>query len=315
MKTCPACGYDHNPDAENYCVICRRDISAVPPRAEPPAPKNEGKGMVVAGILLLLCALAAFFFHAGPDRTDAGRRAEAPAQYENAADYDSVLYSLDKMGELRFLPLRDKKLVLPLLKDGDDRVGYLAARRIGEWARAEKDPAAAALWFEALLEAAASGPVSSRRQAAFELGFTAVSGFDPRRYLAGIRPVSKALVSDKDEELRAAGFFLASMSGIEDFNGQMADALKSSPSPAARLYAACGLSRLGRPEGHQYLFSASSGPEEPLKSEAISCLSYSVSGDADRFLLSLSREAADAETAVAAKRALMFRKQLAIIKY
>lgn len=315
MKTCPACGYDHNPDSGEKCAVCRRDISAVPPRAEPPAPKNGGKGMLVAGILLLLCALAAFILQTGSARTDSGRRAEAPAQFENTADSDSVLYSLDKMGELRFLPLRDKKLVLPLLENGDDRVGYLAAVRIGEWARAEKDPAAAALWFGALIEAAASGPVSSRRQAAFELGFTAVSGFDLQRYLASIRSASKALVSDKDEELQAAGFFLAAMSGIEDFNAQMADALKNSPSPAARLYAACGLSRLGRPEGHQYLFSAASGPEEPLKTEAISCLSYSVSGDADRFLLSLSREAADAETAGAAKRALMFRKQLAIINH
>jgi len=105
------------------------------------------------------------------------------------------------------------------------------------------------------------------------------------------------------------------MSGVADFEPRMSDLLRNSPSPSARLYAACGLSRLGRPEGHKYLFAVASGPEEELKSEAIACLSYSVSGDADRVLLSVSRKPPGAETAAAAKRALMFRKQLAIIKH
>jgi hypothetical protein len=48
--------------------------------------------------------------------------------------------------------------------------------------------------------------------------------------------------------------------------------------------------------------------------EALSCLSYSASPEAEALLFSASKDGFDAASSEAAKRSLLLRKQLAIIK-
>ena len=76
----------------------------------------------------------------------------------------------------------------------------------------------------------------------------------------------------------------------------------------------CALSRLGRSQGHVYLSKAAQGRDPAIRSEALTCLSYSASPEAERLLLSASRDDFDAAAAEAAKRGIKLRKQLAIIK-
>ena len=316
MKLCPSCGYG-NPDTALKCGICGRDIAAVPVKAEPAAEKGtERPGlMLVTGLLLLACGALFFFMQNSPWKNEApAGSGENSVTDENSFTYEGVLYGLDKMSALRFLPEADRRRVPPLLYSAEDRVGHAAASLIGAWARSETDQALGRLWFETLLEAAAKASPVVRRQAAMEAGFTAAFGFPSAPYHERIRRAAAGLAAQNEPELKAAGFFLSSLSGLEDLAGQMLETLRQDPSSSAKLYAACALSRLGRSEGHAYLSSAASGPDPAARSEALYCLSYSASPEAERLLLSASRDDFDSAAAEAAKRGLLLRKQLAIIK-
>ena len=271
--------------------------------------------MVLAGLLLLLCGALFYFMQNSPWRkealTESGENAVAD---ENSFSYEGVLYSLDKLEELRFLPEADRRRVPPLLSSPDDRVASAAAKVVGAWARAEKDEALGRLWFETLLETAASGRPAVRRQAALEAGFAAALGFPVSPYLERVRRAAAGLVEQKEENLKAAGFLLSAMAGLEDFTGEMRETLLSDPSSSFRLYAACALSRLGFSEGHRYLSRVVSGADSAVRNEALTCLSYSASPEAERLLLSASKDGFDGAAAEAAKRGLLLRKQLAIIK-
>ncbi len=316
MKTCPSCGYG-NPDAGLKCGICAQDIAGVPAKAAaiPENNLNSSNLMVLAGLLLLLCGALFYFMQNSPWKqetlTESGEDAVTD---ENSFSYEGVLYSLDKMKELRFLPEADRRRALPLFSSSDDRVAIAAVKAAGAWARAEKEEALGRLWFETLLETASSGRPAVRRQAALEAGFAAALGFPVSPYVERVRRAAAGLVAQKEEGLREAGFLLSAMAGLEDFTGEMRETLSSDPSSSARLYAACALSRLGLGEGHRYLSRVVSGADSAIRNEALTCLSYSASPEAERLLLSASKDAFDGAAAEAAKRGLLLRKQLAIIK-
>ncbi len=309
MRECPSCGYG-NPDTGPKCGICGRDISSVQAKAAPAPQKSSGL-MLFAGLLLLACGALCFFMQDPPSgkAVPAGDGGNVVTD-ENSFNYEGVLYALDKTTALRFLPDADKRRIPPLLLSHDDRVGCAAAGLIGSWARSETDPALRRSWFETLLGAASSGRPVVRRQAALEAGFAIALGFPVSGYMERVRGISAGLVAQSEPELKAAGFFLSSMSGMEDFSGRMLETLTTDPSPDARLYAACALSRLGHAEGHEYLLKAAAGKELPLRSEAMSCLSYSASPEAERILLSAASDGLDPASAEAAKRGLALRHQL-----
>lgn len=315
MKTCPSCGYG-NPDTGVKCGICARDMTGVPVKAEPVRGKRPGRPelMVLAGLLVLACGALFFFMPASWKNEALPESGGGAVTEENSFRYEGVLYGLDKMSALRFLPEADKRRVPPLLSSPDDKVAYAAARLIGAWSRGETDAALRRLWFETLLVTASSGRPPVRRQAALEAGFAIAFGFPVRSSLEQVRRAAAGLASQKEAELKAAGFFLSSMAGLEDLSGQMRDTLLHDPSASSRLYAACALSRLGRSEGHDYLSRAALGKDPAIRSEALSCLSYSASPDAERLLLSSSKDGFDKVSSEAAKRGLLLRKQLAIIK-
>ncbi|MBI4351246.1 MAG: HEAT repeat domain-containing protein [Elusimicrobia bacterium] len=316
MRKCPVCGYG-NPDAGVKCGICARDITAVPVKAESLPEKEAGRPgpMLLAGLLLLLCGGLYFFLEYSPWKKEAPvQSGENAVTDENSFSYEGVLYGLDKMSGMRFLTEGDKRRVPPLLSCPDDKVAYAAARLIGAWSRSETDAALGKFWFETLLYAASSGRPVARRQAAMEAGVTAALGFPVSPYLERVKKAAAGLVADKEADLKAAGFFLSSMAGLEDLSGQMRDTLLYDPSPASKLYAACALSRLGRSEGHDHLSKAAFGADPDLRSEALTCLSYSASPEAERLLLSASKDNFNAGAAEAAKRGIKLREQLAIIK-
>ena len=93
----------------------------------------------------------------------------------------------------------------------------------------------------------------------------------------------------------------------------MLETLRSDPSSGARLYAACGLARLGSAEGGSHLVKLASGGDPELKSEAFACLTYAFDPETGPFLASAAR-GRDPDLADRAKMALILRKQLAIIK-
>lgn len=316
MKPCPSCGYG-NPDAGVKCGICAGDISAVPVKPEPaPVKKSTSPNlMVFAGLLLLACAALFFFMQNSPwGKEVLPESGDTAATDESSFSYEGVLYGLDKMTSLRFLPEAERRRVPALLSSPDDKVAYAAAKLTGAWSRAETDERLRRLWFETLLEAASSGRPVVRRQAALEAGFAAALGFPIRPYLGQVRRAAAGLAAQNETDLKGAGFFLSSMSGLDDLAGQMSETLLHDPSLNARLYAACSLSRLGRKDGHDYLSAAASGKDPEIKSEALSCLSYSASPEAERLLLSSSNDRFDETSAKAAKRGLILREQLAIIK-
>ena len=316
MKKCPSCGYG-NPDTGLKCGICAKDITAVQAKAEPLPEKGSGRPslMVLSGALLLLCGALYFFMENSPWKKEAPvQSGENAVTDENSFTYEGVLYALDKMSGLSFLPEADKRQVPPLLSSPDDKVAHAAARLIGAWSRAETDEVLGRFWFETLLGAAAAGRPAARKQAALEAGVTIALGFPVSPYLGQVKRTAGGLVSQNETELKAAGFFLSSMAGMEDFAGQMREALLYDPSPSAKLYAACALSRLGRSEGHEYLSKAAQGADPDIRSEALTCLSYSASPEAERLLLSASKDDFDAAAAEVAKRGIKLRKQLAIIK-
>lgn len=311
MKPCPVCGYG-NSDAALNCAVCGRDVSVVPVRPER-RPEKESRLMLLAGLLLLTCGAA--FIVTGKLAEKPPRPASGETEFSDEASfsYEGVLAGLDEMSRLRFLPREDKLKVLPLLNSRDERVAYAAAKLIGGWVRPEEDPADAKLWFDALLQAASAGGAAARGQAALELGLAAAFGFPLSGRLQELREAAAGLVASGDAELTGAGFFLASMSGIEDFSGEMLKTLRYDPSSKARLYAACSLARLGREEGYKHLLTAAGGPDPDLKAEALDCLSYSSAPETPAFLGSVAG-GGDPGLAARAKRALIFRKQLAIIK-
>lgn len=126
--------------------------------------------MALAGLLLLACGALFFFMQNSPWKKEAPPESGMNAVTdENSFTYEGVLYGVDKMSALRFLPEADRRRVPPLLSSPDDKVAYAAAKLIGAWARDENDGALARLWFETLLEAASSGRPIVRRQAALEV--------------------------------------------------------------------------------------------------------------------------------------------------
>lgn len=310
MKVCPSCGYG-NPDQDQKCGICARDITAVPVKIAE-KPQTESKLMLVTGLLLLVCG-AVYFITTSVTKPPSRASADTAFSDEASFNYDGTLYALEKLGGLRFLPSAERRSVAPLLTCPDDRVAGAAAKLAGAWARSSEDPAEAELFFEALLKAASSGSGIARRAAALQAGLAAASGFPVASYLDEIRKVSSGLVATRDAELTAAGFFLASAAGVEDFSREMLDTLRSDPSSGARLYAACGLARLGRVEGGRHLIKLASGGDPELRSEAFACLTYSFDSETGPFLAAAAR-GEDPDLAEQAKMALILREQLAIIK-
>jgi hypothetical protein len=310
MKPCPSCGYG-NSDQNNKCGICARDITAVQIRTVP-QPQRESKLILLTGLLLLACGAA---YYISTSLVKPPRSASAGTAFSDEASfsYDGVAYALDKMDGLRFLPAADRRNVLKLLACPDDRVVMAAARLAGEWVRSAEDPAEAKLFYDALLRTAASGSRIARRSAALQAGLAAAAGFPASPYLGEIRKVSSGLAATRDPELTAAGFLLASTAGIEDFNGDMLNTLRFDPSAAARLYAACGLARLGSAEGGRHLAKLAAGGDQELSSEAFACLTYSFAPETGRFLSETVR-GPDPDLAGRARMVLILRKQLAIIK-
>jgi len=312
MRKCPSCAYE-NADNIRKCGICGRDISAVPVTVLP-SPQRNSYAMLIAGVLLLACGVFFFVRQSSPEKKkSASRSAENAVTDEQSFNYEGVLYGLDKMGELKFLSDSDKRRVPPLISSPDHKVSYAAVKLIGTWSRDVSDQDRGR-WLAILLETAeSSAPVSSRSRAAVEAGTTIALGFPPGPYLARIKSISAALAGNDEVNMKAGGYFLASMTGLSEFEPEMLYALSHDPSAYVRLYAACALSRLGRAEGHKYLLeTASSGTE--LRTEAISCAAFSSSPGADKVLAAIAGGKADAKAAGTAKRSLILRKQLAIIK-
>lgn len=309
MRHCPKCSYD-NPDSSVVCGICSAPLAGVP--LTYPAPRRSAVPWLLLLAGLIFIGAGAVIFYKGGERTPAAAQAAAPEA--DGYTYEGVLYSLDAMKRVKFLPLADMRRVKPLLYCEDEKVGFLSAQMLGGWSRSAPWPEARAEFFGALLSRAASGKGPVRLQAAAEAALTAGQGFPAAAYLPRIRSVSAGLAGEKDDDLKAAGFFLASMAGLADLAPEMDKALSSAPSPHLRLYAACSLSRLGRPEGDKYLFSMAASESAVEMPEAFSCLSYSVSPEADSFLKKASSGKLGVKTAAQARIALTLRKQLAIIK-
>lgn len=312
MRVCPSCGYG-NGAAALKCGICGRDISAVPVLAPPPE-KKEAWLMTAAGLLVLFCGLFFFLYQNFP------RTAGQPADVVDAAEgedsfnnYDGVVYSLEKMRALRFLPGTDKLRVPPLLLSREERVALAAAATLGAWAREDALAADRELWFEALLKGARSALPAARRQAALAAGYAAGYGLDPAPYAGQIREVSAGLIAAGDAELVNAGYFLAAMGGLEDFSGAMEKTLLYDPAREDKFYAACALARLNRPEGHSYLAGLIAGADPGFRSRAFECLAYSAAAETPAYLAALAGKGGG-ELAEGAKSTLMLRKQLAIIK-
>ena len=308
MKHCPKCAYDNVDQAEN-CEVCRGSLAGIVPLTMPAAGhENRGQGRLVmlSGILLLVCGF--FFFRAPGTAPESAPRLSA----EGGFTYEGVLYPLEKMKRLRFLPLKDRRGVAELLYSPEEKVGFAAAELLGVWARAPVRAEERRVFFEALLKAAAESRGSARSRAAIEAGLCAGSGFPFAPYSPQMRKAAAGLMKENDERLNAAGFFLASMGGFSDLAPELDKILAAAPSPYLKLYAACALSRLGGLSGHKHLLSvASSGSE--LGEEAISCLSFSVSPDAGPFLEKAAAGKMGTRSAAPAKIALTLRKQLAII--
>jgi hypothetical protein len=311
MRRCPGCGYD-NPGGALKCGVCGGDVSGVP-EAPRPEKRTEPDLLPAVGLLLLFCAGFFYLYQHAP-----WRRAPAPSTGEDAAtdeasfSYDGVVYSLDRMRELRFLPREDKLRVPPLLQSRDDLTAFSAASALGQWAREASEGEDRRRWFEALLKAAASGRTVPRRQAAMEAAYDIAYGLDTAPYAGELRAVAGGLVNSGDADLQHAGYFLAAMAGLEEYGERMEKTLLYDPSREARLYAACGLARLGRPSGHAFLAGLAAGADPELSARAFDCLAYSSAPETAPYLSSLA--AGRGELADPAKRTLMSRKQLAIIK-
>ncbi len=279
MKPCPACGYG-NPDTGAKCAVCGGNITEAPVKIE--RPPGKGPGLLIAAGLLLLCCGAAFFFTPRlTGKVPFPKISETGFSDEAEFNYSGVLGSLAEMEHLRFLPRGAKAGVIPLASSPEDRVGRAAVKLLGKWAREDADPGDRRTLFEALLKSAASGRSAARGQAAFEAGICAAEGFPFKPYLAEIKNISAALVSENDAQLKTSGFFLASMAGLGDFNAEMRRVFALYPSGVPRIYAACALARLGDGEGLKYLLSISSRAID-LSAEADSCLGYAAAAGMPR---------------------------------
>jgi hypothetical protein len=308
VKKCPACGYG-NPDGAAGCAICRRDLSSVTPQTETTRPEEPSllpaAAMVLLGCAVLFYALQNFAWK--PEAAPAAGADEPP-------DYAAVALSLELMGRQRYLPDADKLRALSLLASPNPAVAGAAAGAAGAWLRAGTGGEAGAALFGGLLGAAESGTAGARRQAAIEAGYALAAGFSGEAHAARAGRAAAALAAEGDAELRYAGYFLAAMAGDRTYERALGDALKYDPVRRYKLYAACALSRLGAAEGRAYLAGAVSGADPEEKLEAIACLAYSAAPEAESLLVSASRDRLAPGSAVGAKRALMLRKQLAIIK-
>ncbi|PKM98819.1 MAG: hypothetical protein CVU79_00810 [Elusimicrobia bacterium HGW-Elusimicrobia-3] len=308
MKKCPACGYV-NPAGTAYCAICRRDLSAVAPLPELARPKEPSllpaSAMVLLGCAVLFYALQNFAWQpaAAPD-----------SAVDEPPDYPAIAVSIELAGRQRYLPDEDKLRALPLLSSPDPAVARAAIGAAGAWLRAGADGGTGAALFGALLGAAEAGTAGARRLAATEAGYALAAGFPLGAQAARLGRAAAALAAEGDAELRYAGYFLAAMAGDRSYERALLDALKYDPVRRYKLYAACALSRLGAAEGNAHLAGAISGADPEEKLEAIACLTYSAAPEAESLLASASLDLFSPGSAESAKRALMLRKQLAIIK-
>jgi len=155
--------------------------------------------------------------------------------------------------------------------------------------------------------------LSREERVALAAGYAAGYGLDPAPYAGEIREVSAGLISAGDAALVNAGYFLAAMGGLEDFSGAMEKTLLYDPAREDKFYAACALARLHRPEGHSHLAGLIAGADPEFRSRAFDCLAYSSAAETPAYLAALAGKGGG-ELAEGAKRTLMLRKQLAIIK-
>lgn len=106
---------------------------------EPRVKKDVAMPLLAA--VLLLCCLAAFFVTGGRKGGAAHPEGETFSD-EASFGYEGVIYSLDRLGDLKFLPSEDRLKVLPFLASRDERVACAAARAAGKWARSGAPDAA-----------------------------------------------------------------------------------------------------------------------------------------------------------------------------
>lgn len=307
MKHCPKCHYD-NADCSVKCEICQGAVSEVAIVNVVAHKKSGGTAWVLMLIGLILFGCGVFFIP-GPPRAPGST---VQLLQGTGFTYAGVLYSLEKMKGLRFLPLESKRSVIALLYSPEEKVGLAAAELVGSWSRLSAEPGQRGEFFEALLKAAAESHGAARRQAAMEMGLSAAYGFPFAAYASEMRKLVAGLMKETDERLNAAGFFLAAMAGFSEYMPELENIILVAPSPFLKVYAACALSRLGGQVGHKYLFSIAL-TESEFGKEAMSCLSYSASPEALPFLEKAAAGKPGAKSVGQAKIALTWRKQLAII--
>ena len=312
MKKCPSCAYVNRGPGDK-CGICGRDLAGVQPLPEEQPRRRRSASDLAPGLILLACG--AFALYHGLHRRAAAPAAAAPEKRGDIvfSANGGAVYSLEKLSAQRYLPAADKLEVLRLMRSGRENVAFAAVRAAAALLLAERDDGLKKGFFEGLLKAAASAPPAARRQAALETGFAVAMGFPAAPYADRLRETAAALAAEKDAELAGAGFQLAALAGQAGLEPRMREVL-SGPDPKGRLYAACALSRLGDQAGYAALRSILNGGEDGYQLEAVGCLAYSASPEAEPLLRKLAKDEPGRPGLETAKNALIVRKQLAIIK-
>ncbi|MBI4802832.1 MAG: HEAT repeat domain-containing protein [Elusimicrobia bacterium] len=308
MKTCPSCGYK-NEDAGLKCGICGGDISGL--KADAPSGDIRRKIDFDIVFLALLAAAIGVYFSVRRDLPAAGTHKKTPAAGSSFSN-DGVIYTLEKMAALRFLGAEEKAATLAAFENLDEKVRAAGVKTAGAWLKARVIPDTAP--FLARLMAALNDPAGPvRKEAAMETGLIIGFGIIKPAEAPDLEKKVRALMEDRSDIVKSAGYFLAAMSEMSGLKGRLEYAFRHEPAAMTRLYAACALAGLGSEEGALAVFRASLDPDANTRKEAVLCLAYTASPQAVPLLKKISASDTDFEAADYAKFSLNLRKQLAII--
>lgn len=305
MKTCPSCGYK-NGDGALKCEICGKDASGLKP--DPAPPRNDPKKPDYDIWLLALLSLGAWVYFAYLSPAPAPKTAAAPGK---AFSNEGVIYTLDKMANLKLPGAEEKAAVLAAFDSADWKVRAAGAKTAGEWLRAGS--ADTALLLPRLISAMNDAYPAVKKEAVMEIGLLIGLGRIKTADVPELEKKAGAFADDPYDPLKSAGYFLAAMSGFSSLKSKLEYAFRHEPLPLTRLYAGCALAGLGSEEGARSVFKAAESPDVNIRKEAVLCLSYAATPAAVPLLKKIAASDPDFDVADNAKFSLNLRKQLAII--
>lgn len=311
MKECPYCGYK-NADNALHCDICHADLISVRPLQKKKIHKKNFISLIQIFVGIFFICAAAYVLY--PDRFLKPRSnpAKVPDVKKLGYDVSSVIESLEKMGNIKFIGQEEKESILSLATNSTNALVRAASIRIlGTWVRNREEESSE--FVKKIVESFKDSNPAVRAESAWQIGLILLTKTAVPGIIQDIKDEISILLNDTDESVRVNAVFLAAMTKDALWLPEFKRLFKNDISNTVKFQSVCSLAYFGDSKAIESVLKACTDANMEIRKKAIFCLAYINAKDSERILKTVIDSDSDKSVRNFAKFSLNFREQLAII--